>query len=691
MVDEKTFLQLSDSAQNCLVKGQLDEALDLLVSLCEQAEMPQWLEEVDLIRADYDKLLSFFRQGTNDESRYPIFLQFCQKAHRLLQQLRRSHHMRATNSLYAILARKYEDQWEQHFAQALDNTAPTPEEQDDIFELLWTAHSFTSSEQRSLRLYLATLTPNARYYFLCALLLANLQFFDAAKFRLLLDYIDSNDANERAVVTMAVAIASLIHSPLFNLFPDFRDDILDQLPISPDTDSVPSRFCQELCFVQRQFVLYKEAKRIQQKMELEVLPGLIKGDLDGKLSFSKDVNLQQPPKNVRTIILEMGDMMTQGVDVNLNTFSALKIFPFFRRIGHWVAPFDTLRPEAAQYDFLNNMQLCDSDRYSLCFLTEKIDESHRSQLMDMMKEKMSGFKSNDTDERRRINLIQNLFRLLRLSPWQALWASLFNISPILLSTPLLGSNLAKQPAYLLETATLFLRYKHAQLAQTHLEAYVQKAGATAQVLAMLGDCHQQQGQFPAAIRHYQQALMLRSDDEQLLKSLQHCYLQSGQFGEQLDILLHLEEKHPDDANLLRQTGNCLMQLQRWEEAEKRFYHLEYLGQQLPVALRALGWCALQRGDYANSLRHYTKLLSIPVKGNRWEDYLRMGHTLWLTGNTSEALHNYVEASRRYLAADPHATNSLTPFLAEVSVLERAGKTPIDIALMRDLIQRELKK
>jgi len=81
---------------------------------------------------------------------------------------------------------------------------------------------------------------------------------------------------------------------------------------------------------------------------------------------------------------------------------------------------------------------------------------------------------------------------------------------------------------------------------------------------------------------------------------------------------------------------------------------------------------------------------MPVKGNRWEDYLRMGHTLWLTGDTSGAVRNYVEASRRYLAAEPHATNSLTPFLAEVSILERAGKTPIDIALMHDLIQRELK-
>lgn len=694
MVDEKTFLQLSDSAQTYLLKGQLDAVLDLLATLCEQAETPQLKDDVGQVRADYDHLLQYFQQGTSDDSRQGMYLHFCQKALRLLQQIRRAYHVRATNTLYAIVARSYDTDWDQHFAKAIANIAPTPEEQDDIFELLWTSSSLNPSEERTLRLHLAALSPKARYYFLCALLLANLQFFDAAKFRLLLDYIDSNEVDERSVATMAVAFSALIHSLFFNLYPTLRDDILGQLPITDHAEAQPSRLCQELSFVQRQFILYKEAKRIQQRMEQEVLPNLMKGDPTDTFTLNPDGNSQPPqpmPKNVKTIIIEMGDMVMQGVDINLNTFSGLKMFPFFRRIGHWLAPFDTLRPEAAQYEFLNGMHLCDSDRYSLCMLSEKIDESHRDKMKEMLQEKMKELHQPDDDQQRRINLIQNLFRLLRVSPWQALWAPLFAVRPSLLDTPLLGPNLSKQPVYLLEVATLFLRYKHPEPAQSHLQAYVRKAGSTAHILTMLGECCQQQGQFPTAIRHYQQALMLKPDDEGLLRQLQFCYQQCGRFDEQLDILQQLEGKHPDDVNLLRQTGNCLMQMQRWDDAEKRFYHLEYLGQQLSVALRALGWCAFHRGDFAASLRHYTKLLSMPAKGNRWQDHLRIAHALWLTGDTPQAIHHYAEAARRFLTAQPKATDALNIFQAEIPLLLHAGKSGTDIALMHDLIKRELQK
>ena len=668
------------------MRGQLDDALQLLGTLCEQCEMPQYRDDTESVKEDYNNLLSYFQQGTDDESRQTMFGRFRQKAHRTLQQMRRSFYIRSTNTLYAIIARNYESEWDKHLAQALANTSPTPEVQDDIFELLWTAPCLTPNEERDLRLYLATLSPNARYYFLCAFLLANLQFFDSAKYRLLLDYIDANEANERAVATVAVAFASLIHSSTLTLYPSLREDILWQLPCSDNAEVPPSRLCEDLCLVQRQFILYKEARRIQQKMETEVLPGIIKSQLDGNMDFNE---AKGPSKNVKTIIIEMGDMMMQGVDINLNTFSSLKAFPFFRRIGHWVAPFDTTRPETAGYEFLNAMHLCDSDRYSLCMLAERIEETHREKLKEMLKEKMKLVTVRDTEQQKKIHLVQNLFRLLRISPWNAMWTPVFATRQILLDTPLLGRHLSRQPAYLLNIAELLLRYRHPEPAQKHLEAYIRCAGATAQVLTRLGDSLHMQGQYPTAIRHYQQALILAPDDEALLRRLQNCCRQSGRFEEQLSILQQLTEKHPEDADLLRLTGNCLMQLERWEEAEKQFYHLQYNGQHIAASLRALGWCAFRKKDYAASLQHYTRLLATPVKGNRWEDHLRMGHALWLNGNIGDAARHYTQAVRGFLSSHPHSTRALAPLLAETSVLEEAGKNSTDIALMHDLVQRGL--
>ena len=72
---------------------------------------------------------------------------------------------------------------------------------------------------------------------------------------------------------------------------------------------------------------------------------------------------------------------------------------------------------------------------------------------------------------------------------------------------------------------------------------------------------------------------------------------------------------------------------------QRFFKLEFLGTHLAVSQRGIGWCSLHQGKYERAAQYYQAIIQ-KAKKPLWDDYINLGHALWLQGRTAEAVEAY---------------------------------------------------
>lgn len=712
----ETFRQLSESAEEEIISGHLYAALSLIDHLLNAGGPPPersttlpeltvltlseriaLREQANEISSDYQRMLYYMAEGMSDPSRNVLHLRLKQKAFRILQDLRRSYEKFTTQDIYATIIKELENEKLQRerengmFSAIGGIQADNYEMQDKLFDLVWTAPQLRSNEEQQLRLFLITADSRLRCYMLSALTLALLQYFDAAKLRILCEYSSAESDSERARAVTGIYLATQLHANTISLYPTLREDLI--------LTARREQFAEDVTKVQHYIILYQETDHLQQRMEKEIIPTLIKVTQQRKrMGFDEmEIDLTDPEstpnisRKARKILadsmLEMARLFQEGMDINLHTFTTLKRYAFFQRPGHWLIPFNEKRPEVPSVEALSHLPLCDNDKYSICLLLNHLPEAQRQQILqqlDSHSEVLAMHEEETHDEFQ--NTSQCLYRLLRRSPWVSQWPDVFSAEIQFIDNPIIGHELQKSSHFLKITASTLLRHKHYAAAQSHLEALARLQGSDAELLMQLALCAQEQGKFQQAISYCQQATMLSGPNQQALYRQQYCYARLERYDEQLRCLLQLEKMAPEDPQLLTETGLCLMQLHRWEEAQQRFYKMELMGKRLLPSLRAIAWCALRQGDHSQALKYYKRIVEGEMApGTTWEDHLNLGHTLWLLGDVKSAIPHYRHYLRGYASARPESTDLLQPFDQDISILQEGGISASDICLMRDLI------
>lgn len=708
MFDKRTFQQLTTTVEDNLIEGHLYNALSLLATLLDVVKSPGLKREVNSVQADYDRLLHYMAEGVDDPQRESLHRRFTVKVHRVLQNLRRTYHVTTGEDLFAMTSVAMKATWKEQYDQLVTKT-DTPltfDEQDQFFILIWISPQLNANEERQLRLHLLTADTKRQCYTISALTLALIQYFDAAKLRLLTEYSNTDDERVRAWAMTGIVVTCLIHHKSIIPYTTLRDTLCSKVLRTPYA-------IEALIRLQHQFSLYQDNEQLRKKIEEDLLPALLKASRERtRLGFGGDEEgspdeLRLSPdtrKKIDESARQMFRMFQEGVDINLHTFTALKGFPFFRHIGHWLAPFDRSRPEATNLPFIDRMRLCDSDTYSISLLARKMPAERLQELDQAIRNNDNEDENTDGKQGAKgreqdtpaidpiQNTVQCLYRLLRRSPWTSLWPDIFAPIPFI-DNPLLGIPLRESMPYLQHIAGIMLRNGHYELAEQHLHLYAQRAGSTAPLLFQLGLCNEQTRQYAKAVRYFQEALALEPHNAKTHYRLQHCYGRLARYEQQLDSLLFLEKHYPNDPHILTETGLCLIQLRRWEEAQRRFYKMEVSGQRLLPSMRAIAWCALRMGDYPLALRYYNRIIHETQAQSKWEDYLNAGHVHWLQGNTAQALDCYTEYAHRYLTVQDkkatQGTDAMTPFLSDAPVLLELGKSRTEISLMHDLIEAQL--
>lgn len=705
-IDNNTFSQLSQQIEEELINGHLGSALSIMTNLLEMLSdihiYNRAKEEVDSAKDNYQRLLHYMKEGTEDPQRHSVRTKIKHKLFGVLQDLRRSYLVstmqdKIYENPYVQTITIIEDGKEQQLLQGILSHPELTEMfqlQDGLFDIVWILPQLSKSQEKELGTFLENTTTKLQCYVMSALTMALLHYFDPAKFRLLIAHATSQSIEVRTRAIVGMCIIAQIWSHQLMMYPMLADDVVSIMQ--------QPGYLEELALIQHNIYLYQEAEKLEQKFVKEVIPTLIKvtqqrhklGFDDMELDLTDPESTPNINKQTRRMLYdsmqEMARLMRTGMDVNLHTFTSLKSFSFFNKVGHWLAPFDTTRPEVNGNEMIDVFPLCDSDKYSIASVFTHTDNIQFESLKKLLEENAKDLVKQPISPKSEYrNIIQCLYRLLKRSPWASLWKGVFTPDMMFINNPLFKKLITSSPQYLSKTGNMLLRFKNYEAAGKHLSQLAQVAGTDSQLLMQLGLCMQQTGKFSSAISYYQQARMLEPDNQDILYRLQYCLAQKERYQEQLECLLELEEKSPENSKILTEVGLCLIQLERWEEAERRFYKLEFLGKRVAPSLRAIAWCCLNRGEYETAKNLYLRLFNERPSEVIWEDYLNIGHTVWLLGDVAAAIAFYGEYAHRYLIANPEAKDALVPFTKDNKLLLSKGMSQEDIDIMYDLISEQL--
>ncbi len=685
MTKEEVFHSLAVSTKDYILNGQLLDALQALQSMAGLNANASLCTASDDIMADYNRMLDFARQGGEDPLRQQQYLRLTQRAIALLQELRRDHRTQHSDDLYTKTLRRV--------AEGAEGETETPlQEADSIFNRLWTSKQLTHDEVEQYA-WLDETTNTTTQHIASALTMALLEYFDPNKIALLAQYADNTAPDIRATALIGLCTACEVHGAYIALYPQLEQQIRQ----------VAEAHCNEITLIQHFVCITMESERIQQQIQEEIIPDIIRAHQgeqpregqEGSVTLSlNDPSLDKElRRKIEHSFHKMSRLMRDGMDLNIGTFQALKRFPFFLQLSHWLLPYDAEYIDSQYSDFVSRLTLCDADKYSLTLFLNAAPAEQAEQMKQQLDQQARGNTQASPDEAPSIqqavrNALQCLTRTLRHSQWTGQWPEVLGSKTLYARTPALAPVLAGNAHYLKRSIATYFKYGHHATARILLEMQQQAQGATAESYFRLAQCDAQLKQSAAAIHNLNMALQLSPDNEQYLWALQELYGDTKQWNKQSQALAQLERLQPDSEEVLTRQGYCLMKLKQWKEAQQRFYKMEFNNQHVTRAMRAIAWCALMQGNLPSAHRYYERLLADPATAT-WEDYLNQGHVAWLQGDTARAIALYQTYAREYLRHTPQATHALEPFNRDRQVLLTQGISATDFNLMRDIVAQML--
>lgn len=716
-----------------ITEKRLKEALVQLESYLWQSTDWNLRNRLEQVQTSYHYMLQYMQQGVADPERKKLYtklqvdvLEIADQA-RLMQLDRISDHYYhgcrskrtteltpyTTNVLMHILEsfnddlavsgllseakidevlKRHEDTQKFLFLQTWANSAWTPQDEVD-------AQAMLQSE---------LLTVNDLCLFTSAVTLSLMECFDLRKLMWLMDAYQRSvvQVSQRALV--GIAFAFHIYSARMEYYPEIANRI-ELLNEEIDLD-------EDLIRIQEQILLTQETEVIDKKMREEIIPEMLKNVSsmrDMKLGFEEsdedkdDLNPDWTDMFEQTglgdKLREMNELQIEGADIYMSTFSALKTGPFFQDPHNWFYPFDKqhssiikeLKHKGESSPLMNLILqsgfFCNSDKYSLFFVMQKIPQSMRdsvfSQLTDQQVNEFAEQSKAETLKQfsERPSTVSNqylhdLYRFFKLSTRHDEFRDIFKEKIELYNLPVLKEILSNTD-FLLNLANFHLKRKH----------WEETAGLYKKIAAMnssrnnedefyqrMGYALQKLKKHEEAIEVYLKADTIKPDNVWTNRHLATCYRMNREFGKALEYYRKTEAVAPENTNIVFYIGSCLAQLQQHEEALKYFFKLDYLESDCMKAWRGIGWCSFLCGKYQQAMKYYDKVIAkkpLPV------DYLNAGHISWASGQMEKAIALYAQAAELCESRDAF----LEIFRKDKPFLISQGIAEEDIPLIPDLL------
>lgn len=381
---------------------------------------------------------------------------------------------------------------------------------------------------------------------------------------------------------------------------------------------------------------------------------------------------------------DIDNLRQNELDINGTSYVHLKQFPFFSHPAHWFYPFDKEVPDARKgltrpngkpdrltLTIMSNSRFCSSDSYSYaCMMAHLRNGSHRSMLDDLqdqleeLTDSMSEFDDNDDEigfdddtsaPKQGLDPftsycqdIHRFFHHLRRKEPSTCMPFAPDSRAFLPLLPLFDG-LYTQSSDIEPSIETLLQLGDFERAIVLIDFTIEHFGADASLLYQRGYALMQTEQWHRALDAFQQRLIIDDDSETSL-CMARCFEALGQWDNALPLLQAemqrcLDSDDEATADIIEETGRCLIQLRRWDDAVQLFFRLEFMKQHLNVVRRAIAWCSIHQGKYERAVQYYNTL--IDKKKATWEDYLNMGHALWLNSQPAQAIEAYRNSMTKF--------------------------------------------
>jgi hypothetical protein len=707
---------------NQLQKHALNSAIRTLREVADSIGDADAISMLQTAEDVYSYLRQYFMTGNPDPSRGEMLSRLAEQLRGVRDRLLRQSRREGTGAYYASLRlvelRKYNTgnllkEYREVMAQVslAEMVGDVPEALrtqrydllDRIFMAVMTSfHDDEADDAVKDAIYNSDADTSLRMQLTYALALGLAAAFDASKVAMLLDLAMNESMSEQlqAVAYVGIAIA-------FMAYPDrlsANRDLAECIRTFTDTPECVARMRSVIKAVAGT----RDTERVANKVKDEVIPEIMKirPDMLGKLNdLSADMDPESLENNpdwqemldksgITRKLEELSEMMSDGADLMMVTFSQLKKFPFFQRINNWFLPFDIDNPNLhvseEDRNFMEKLSsvtdfICDSDKYSLALAIAQTPSNHRHMVMSQfnaqfeqmhqeIREKLPSSGRPDFD-REVVKSVRDLYRYIFLGRNTGDFFNIFKSKLDFTHFPIIGDRL-KDADFLSVMSEFYMKrgfYSEALVLFQQLAGLNQSESS---VWQKIGFCRQKAGNFPGAREAYMKSELLGDSSKWLVKKLAFVNRKLGDFASALEYYDRLLSEDPDNVRLLINSANCAVNTGDVDLALQRFHHADYLKAGDVEIQRGLAWAELLGAHYDKAEKLYSILLSgSPTSA----DWLNAGHNAHLMGSYRKA------ADRYHKAAEGAEADFEIAYTADIPTLRRLGASDDSIYILLDEI------
>ena len=728
-IDEKEVKAQYENILMLLKQRRLKEAqtqLSAFVAICNDYSLLTRLEEV---KTSYAYMLDYVKRGVEDPTRARLLRQITKESTEICQQVYLLCKDRLSDSYYHQLRRQFRSKsytpqrWLSEVEECrellpLSQLTDAPEQEQvlmqrhekairSFFLTTWANSAWEKADAESMQQWLDSekLLSIDRQLAVSAVTLSLLEYYDVSKMNWLLTACSHQDIFTRQRALVGIFLTLCIHDECFVGNPTLEAHFL----MLCDQKEVLQQFSHIALYLIRSL----DVEGFSRRMQEEILPEMMKdfkqkyqnlrdkekrgeeGELDENELMPDWESFTEGKMGEK--IREMSQLQMKGADLNYSTFAPMKQHAFFQEPFHWFYPFDPRMVSSfglsdvkkSQLQHLLDMTLrvglmCDSDKYSLCFLISSMSNKTDTPLatngltrglMEVAEGQEEQFKRHTERPETVSNFyIQDLYRFYKLSPMRQHLRNPFEY-PWRTAACAKLMELTGDFRWVKPLADYLFEQKHYDEAASAYALSHQQADA--ELCARQGYCYQRLGAYEKAIACYRQADLIQPDHLWTISQLATCHRRMGQYEEALNFYRQMNTMEPDKNSTLYYIGHCNIQLGRYVEALPDLYKLDLQDGGIK-AWRLILWCSLQLDKNQQALTYVQRLLNEPKPETI--DYLYAGHHAWIIGHEDAAVGHYHKAADSCSSYDEFYQLMQKEYLR---LLENKGMTRNDLALLID--------
>lgn len=696
MTDKELKIKYDSICQN-LTERKLKPAFDKIEALIQETGLVIHLDEWRNLEQTYSYMLKYTLEGIQDPERQKVYQKLIISAFQLIDKIKEEVLIKSspsvqyekkrgfvlnTTNIKALpgeledyylneeLSSLVDDVELQKSAQKMDARSHQ-QKVVNLFYHIWLANELNTIEQNAIRSVLKSELISLPYksLIIASLLISLLRFFDEAKFILLFEAFDMEEAelNQRALISLLITIFK------YDARLQFYNEITARLTLLLENSDFKKNFERVIL----QLIRSKETEKIQKKITDEIIPEMIKisPNLKDKInldslmddSLGEDKNPEwerifEDSPGLMNKMEEFSELQMEGADVFMGSFAMLKMFPFFSEFSNWFMPFFSDNPEIAlmvdEKDDLNSRFLkaidsapilCNSDKYSFCFSIQNLPAENREFMAEGMNAEMAQFNELQDDEELTDpgkkagfisnQFIQDLYRFFKLYPRKNDFEDIFSW-PFDFHNKLTFAEILKDDEKVLRNMAEYYFSKNYYDEAAEIFALLLKNGKSGELYQKLGFCHQKSGDFEKALQAYKSAELFDLNRKWNLNKIALCYRNLKQPEKALDYYRQVESLDEENLNIQLNIGHCLLELEEFNEALKTYFKVEYLAPGNRKVWKPIGWCSFVTGKLEQAEKYFQKL--IDNEPNK-HDLMNMGHVQWSMGRRLEAIEFYKQS------------------------------------------------